>query len=265
MRGDIRIAEWLCVSILAAPPVAHAQQSGKVWRVGLMATLTSVPAMRKVIFAPLISALRDLGYEEGRNIAWELRSAEGHLDRLPDIAAELVALPVDVFICPVCGAPLDAAMHATKTIPIVVTACDDDMVEIGVVASVAHPGGNVTGMSKINPELTAKRLELLKEIAPGASQVAVIWDPKFSSYLADWRELRSRASEAGNAPSIGGARKSMSIASAPTTPRRYSGSVTKAPESRCSVSQSRPSRKGSAPRGDGQAASRGGRLPRQRG
>ena len=97
---------------IMAPSVSDAQQSGKVWRVGVMATLTSIPMMRSVIFAPLIAGLRDLGYEEGRNIAFQLRSAKGHLDRLPDIAAEFVALPVDVFICPVCGAPLDVAMHA---------------------------------------------------------------------------------------------------------------------------------------------------------
>lgn len=108
-----------------------------------------------------------------------------------------MALPVDVLVSGVCGAPLDEAMHATKTIPIVVLACDDDMVEIGVVASVAHPGGNVTGLTKINPELTAKRLELLKQIVPSASHVAVVWDPKLSTYLADWHELRSRASEEG--------------------------------------------------------------------
>ena len=197
MGAISRIPTLLCLGILAAPPVAHAQHSGRVWRVGVMATLTSVPVMRSIIFAPLIMGLRDLGYEEGRNIVFELRSAEGHLDRLTNIAAELVALPVNVLVTGTCGAPLDVAMHATKTIPIVVLACDDDMVEIGVAASVAHPGGNVTGLSKINPELTAKRLELLKEIVPTAKQVAVIWDPKFSSYLADWRELRSRASEEG--------------------------------------------------------------------
>ena len=197
MRAGLKAAALVALGVVMAPSVSDAQQSGKVWRVGVMATLTSIPTMRSVIFAPLIARLRDLGYEEGRNIAFELRSAEGHLDRLPNIAAEFVALPVDVFICPVCGAPLDVAMHATKTIPIVVTACDDDMVEIGVAASVAHPGGNVTGISKINPELSAKRLELLNEMVPTASQVAVIWDPKFSAYLADWRELRSIASEKG--------------------------------------------------------------------
>jgi putative ABC transport system substrate-binding protein len=197
MRAGLRAAALVALSLVALPSVSDAQQRGKVWRVGVMATLTPIPAMRNVIFAPLIAALHDLGYDEGRNIVFELRSAEGDLDRLPNIAAELVTLPVDVFICPVCGTPLDVAMHATKSIPIVVTACDDDMVEIGVAASVAHPGGNVTGISKINPELSAKRLELLKEMVPTASQVGVIWDPKFSTYLADWRELRSRASGKG--------------------------------------------------------------------
>ena len=191
----IRIAAVLGLTIVGGTSVAHAEQSGKVWRVGFIGTLSSVSVMRNFIFPPLLTRLRDLGYEEGRNIVFEFRSAEGHMDRLPNIAAELVALPVDLIISPLCGAPLDAAMTATKAIPIVVPACDDDMVEIGVVASVAHPGGNVTGMSKINPELTAKRLELLKQIVPAASQVAVIWDPTFSPYVGDWRELRSRAKE----------------------------------------------------------------------
>jgi putative ABC transport system substrate-binding protein len=118
---------------------------------------------------------------------------EGNWERLPDIAAELVGLKVDVLMASVCGPTLNAAMRATNTIPIVVAACNDDMVETGIIANLAHPGGNVTGLSKMTPELTAKRLELLKEMMPEASRVAVLWDPGYSAYLADWRELRERA------------------------------------------------------------------------
>ena len=166
----------LFVSTLISPLDAGAQQSARIWRVGFVGTLPPVSVMRSTIYQPLLAGLRDLGYEEGRNIVFEFRSPDGHLDRLPDIAAELVALPVDVLICGVCGAPLEAAMHATKTIPIVVAACDDDMVAVGIARSLAHPGGNVTGISKLNPELSAKRLELFKAIVPSASQIAVIWD-----------------------------------------------------------------------------------------
>jgi putative ABC transport system substrate-binding protein len=190
MRAIFRIVALLCLSILAAP-MAHAQQSGKIPRVGIIALtpMSQVPSVNQ----PLIAGFRDLGYEEGRNIAFEVRSAEGHPERLPDIAAELVALKVDVLYVGVCGAPLDAARQATKTIPIVVAACNADMIEDGIIASFAHPGGNVTGLSKMTPELTAKRLELLKEMVPTASHVAVLWDPGYSSYVADWQELRTRA------------------------------------------------------------------------
>jgi len=140
-----------------------------------------------------LAGLHDLGYDEGKNIAIEFRSAEGNWERLPDIAAQLVSLNVDVLIPNVCGAPLKAAMQATSTIPIVVGACNDDLVEAGIISSLAHPGGNVTGLSKLTPELTAKRLELLKELLPNASRVAVIWDPGYSAFLSDWQELRARA------------------------------------------------------------------------
>ncbi len=105
----IRIAALLGLTIVAGTSVAHAEQSGKGWRVGFIGTLPSVSVLRNFNFPPLLTRLRDLGYEEGRNIVFEFRSAEGHMDRLPNIAAELVAWPVDLSISPLCGAPLDAA------------------------------------------------------------------------------------------------------------------------------------------------------------
>jgi putative ABC transport system substrate-binding protein len=116
---------------------------------------------------------------------------------MPEIAAEVVALNVDVIFENVCGASVNAALQATKSIPIVVAACNDDMVETGLVASLAHPGGNVTGLNKMTPDLTAKRLDVLKEMVPEAANVAVLWDPGYSEYVADWRELRARASTRG--------------------------------------------------------------------
>src|ERR1700730_16815303 len=184
MRAAIRSAALLGLGILAGLSDARAQQSGKVPHVGVIVTLTS-PSMVRTLstFQAFLAGLRDLGYEEGRNVVVEFLSAVGHLERLPGIVAELVALKVDVLVAPVCGAPLNAARQATNTIPIVVASCNDDMVETGIVASLARPGGNVTGLSKMTPELTAKRLDLLKEMVPSASHVAVLWDPGYSTYV----------------------------------------------------------------------------------
>jgi putative tryptophan/tyrosine transport system substrate-binding protein len=145
----------------AAWRAARAQQSGgKIHRIGMISPSAPLLIWRESPFVrAFLAGLRDLGYEEGRSIAIEFRSAEENWERLPDIAAELVGLKVDVLVSNVCGATLNAAMRATNTIPIVVGACNDDMVETGIIASLAHPGGNVTGLSKMTPELTAKRLE----------------------------------------------------------------------------------------------------------
>lgn len=124
---------------------------------------------------------------------WSLRYTEGNPERFPALTAELVQLPVDVILAGVCGAPLNAARNATRTIPIVVGACNDDLVETGVVASMRRPGGNVTGLSKLTPELAPKRLQLLKQAVPGMKRVAVLWNPGYSDFKADWRELRSAA------------------------------------------------------------------------
>jgi putative ABC transport system substrate-binding protein len=149
---------------------AEAQQPTKIPRIGfLSATLLS-------IISPRIEALRqglhELGYVEGKNIVIEWRSAEGKLDRVPALAAELVRLKVDVIVT---GGATDtrAAKEATNTIPIVM-AQDSDPVGSGFVASLARPGGNITGLSTLAPEVSGKRLELLKEIIPKLSRVAVL-------------------------------------------------------------------------------------------
>jgi putative tryptophan/tyrosine transport system substrate-binding protein len=180
------------------PLIARAQQGGKIHRIGMISASVPLSMWRETSFIrSFLGALHDLGHEEGRDLAIEFRSAEGNWERLPHIAAELVGLKVDVLVSSVCGAPLNAAMRATNTIPIVVAACNDDMVETGIIASLAHPGGNVTGLSKMTPELSAKRLELLKEMVPEASRVAILWDSGYSAYLADWRELKERARSRG--------------------------------------------------------------------
>jgi len=144
-----------------------------------------------------LDGLHDHGYVEGRNVVIEVRSAGGRPERFAELATELVRLPVDVLLVGVCGAPLDAARSATQTIPIVVATCNDDLVKTGIVNSLARPGGNVTGLSKLTPELAAKRLELLKETAPALSHVAVLWNPGYSDSKADWRETRAAARRLG--------------------------------------------------------------------
>ena len=150
--------------------VAQAQQPTKIPRIGfLTATSPSAVAARIEAFR---QGLRELGYVEGKNIVIEWRYAEGKLDRLPALAAELVRLKVDVIVT-AGPAATRAAKEATATIPIVM-AQDNDPVGNGFVASLARPGGNITGLSTLAPELSGKQLELLKEIVPKLSRVAVL-------------------------------------------------------------------------------------------
>ena len=163
----------LALGMLAAPLGAEAQQAGKVYRIGLLGR--SPPATGGHLWEAFLQGLRDLGYVEGRNLVIEHRYSEGKDEGLPDLAADLVRLKVDVIVA---GAtpPVHAARRATATIPIVM-ANHSDPVGSGLVASLARPGGNVTGLSIVNPELSGKRLELLKGAMPRAVRVAVLWNP----------------------------------------------------------------------------------------
>ena len=165
-----KILIWLMVAIfLTTVSPAGAQQPTKIPRIGwltgpsLASNSARIEAFRQ--------GLRELGYVEGKNIVIEWRSAEGKLDRLPTLAAELVRLKVDIIVSGGLG-PTRTAKEATITIPIVMTN-DGDPVGTGIVASLARPGGNITGLSTLAPELSGKRLELLKEIVPKLSRVAV--------------------------------------------------------------------------------------------
>src|SRR5439155_12152934 len=158
----------LAVGLFVAPLAAAAQlQSGNVHRIGLLGA-HSLSAQAKGVEA-LRAGLRDLGYVEGKNIVIEYRWAEGKYDRLPDLVAELVALKVDVIVTAGGTAPALAAKQATTTIPIVMAGVGD-AVAAGLVSSLARPGGNVTGVTDLEPELAAKRLELLKEAIPRAGR-----------------------------------------------------------------------------------------------
>jgi putative ABC transport system substrate-binding protein len=167
------IVIWLLATVfLATVPLAEAQQSGKVARVGYVSS--SGTATSDLSFAALRQGLRDLGHSEGKNILFEYRGAEGEPDRIPGLVAELVQLKVDVLFCPNLPA-IDAAKQATKTIPIVMVS-NVDPVELGIVDSFARPGGNITGLTLQSLELSGKRLELLKEIFPKLTRVALVWN-----------------------------------------------------------------------------------------
>src|SRR6266581_6310962 len=168
---DRRSTVLALLALGAAPFAAGAQQATKVARIGYLGYTLGAPDPREAF----LQGLRDLGYVEGRNLVIEYRDAEGKADRLPALAAELVALKVDVIVASGTLAAL-AAKQATRTLPIVFSPAGDP-VGSGLVTSLARPGGNVTGLSAFAPELVGKRLELLKQAVPGVSLVAVLWQP----------------------------------------------------------------------------------------
>src|SRR6266540_4220387 len=163
--------------LLAAPLAAVAQQAAKIYRVGFV---WDSPAVWPHALEAFRQGLRDLGWVEGKNIVIEYRWAEGRFDRLPGLAEELVRLKVDVIVAPT-SIYAGAAKRATSTIPIVF-ASHADPIGSGHVASLARPGGNITGLTVMMSETTAKGLELLKEAVPGLSRVAVVWDPATPSH-----------------------------------------------------------------------------------
>jgi putative ABC transport system substrate-binding protein len=167
---------------------AEAQQAAKVPRIGILSPLSS---SADDLLDAFRQGLRELGYVEGRNIVIEYRSAEGRNDRLPELAAELVRLKVDVLVT-TGPAAVGAGKQATSTIPIVMGAVGD-AVDFGFVASLARPGGNITGMSWLGPELNAKRLELLKEVFPKVVRVAVLWDPATPKTYVRATEVAARS------------------------------------------------------------------------
>src|SRR5689334_23360368 len=187
------IAGLLTVTVLLITALAGAQQPKKIPRIGYL-TLTSfsLNVSRSDAF---LQGLRELGYVEGKNIAIEWRSAEGIFDRLPALAAELVRLKVDVILADASQATR-AAKQATVKIPIVM-AYDLDPVGNGFVASLAHPGGNITGLSSIAPEISGKQLELLKEIVPKLSRVAVFGESNNPGNAKRVKEVEAAAAGLG--------------------------------------------------------------------
>ena len=176
---------------LAAPLAAEAQQAGKVLRIGFLGTYAgpSLDAFRQV--------LRELGWVEGQNIVIDYRFAEGRLDRWTDLAVELVRLRVDIIVAEGTQA-VAATKNATETIPIVMISGSVDPVGLGLIASLARPGGNVTGLSySVGPEIAGKGLELLKEIVPKVRRVAILASPTNPIHPLVTRDLKVTARSLG--------------------------------------------------------------------
>jgi putative ABC transport system substrate-binding protein len=181
------LATVLLLALLVAPLGAEAQSAGKVYRVGVLAY--GAPDMVQDRFAMFREALRQLGYVEGRNLAFEVRASPGRLDALPDLAAELARLNVDVILA-VAPLAIRAARQATSTIPIVMALGDPATFE-----NLARPGGNVTGVTALAAELAGKQVELLKEAVPRVSRVAVLRNPDQPVHVAKLKqaEITARA------------------------------------------------------------------------
>ncbi len=177
----------LTLGTLSAPLAAEAQPSTTIPRIGLLADATS--------WEPLRLGLRDLGYVEGKSITLEERSSQGQNERFADLASDLVRLNVNIIVT--WGTPATlAAKQATTTIPIVMASAGDP-VRSGLVSSLAHPGGNVTGLTVLGPDLAAKRLELLKEAVPTMTGVAFLWNPANLDQKSSFNEVQAGARALG--------------------------------------------------------------------
>jgi putative ABC transport system substrate-binding protein len=172
----------------------EAQQPKKVTRIGYLATGDAASESARAEAIQL--ALRERGHIEGQNIASEYRYAEGKLDRFPELAAELVRLKVDLIVVASGYPGIRAAKNATKTIPIVMQGSGGDPVELGLVESLARPGGNITGLTNLNRDLGGKRLELFKEAVPKLARVAVLHQPDVPGDLLEVKEVLPVAAHA---------------------------------------------------------------------
>jgi putative ABC transport system substrate-binding protein len=168
--------------------LAQAQQPGAIYRIGYLGS----GAASQLRIGPLRQGLRDLGWVEGKNFVIETRWAEGKFDRVPDLAAELLRFKVDVIVW---SAGIEGAKQI-KTVPVVFVATTDP-VSTGLVESLARPGGNVTGLTSLSPELSGKRLELLKECIPKLSRMAFLFDPAHASNVVEMEQLRGPAAGLG--------------------------------------------------------------------
>jgi putative ABC transport system substrate-binding protein len=184
----------VAVVLLAVAVTAEAQQSKKVPKLGYLSAQDPVTDSARAEAIRL--ALRERGHIEGQNIATEYRYAEGKFDRVPELAAELVRLKVDVIVVAGGAAVIRPAKNVTKTIPIVMVGTGTNPVAEGLIESLAHPGGNVTGVTNLGRELGGKRLELLKEAVPKVARVAVLYDPAVALSVLEAKEVLPVAARA---------------------------------------------------------------------
>jgi ABC-type uncharacterized transport system substrate-binding protein len=183
------------ISNLIAPLTADAQPSGRTWRIGFLSLVSEGLEQYKPWLAAFRDGLRELGYVEGENVVIEQRYAAGQVERLPALAAELVRLKVDVLVAAPAGSAV-AAKKVTRTVPIVFMG-EPDPVGTGLVASLARPGGNVTGLADTHGDLIPKRLELLKQLVPSVSRVGVLWNPSNASTAPQVKTVQAAAPALG--------------------------------------------------------------------
>jgi putative ABC transport system substrate-binding protein len=194
--APIRSIALVAVLLLAAPLVAGAQPAGKVHRIGLLDSGPPSPAAGTASqWEAFREGLRAFGYVEGRSLTIHSRWADEKYERLPSLAAELVRLDVDVIVVRTTPAAL-AARGVSQAVPIVILVANDP-VGAGLVASLARPGGNITGLTTLSPDLSAKRVQLLKEVIPRLSRLAVLWNAANPANAAAWRETQEAARTLG--------------------------------------------------------------------
>ncbi len=194
LKSKIQNLKWLGIVAIGVTfamcgAVAQAQQTKKVPRIGFLGNSTA--ALEANLVGPFRGGLRDLGYIEGQSILIEYRWAEGKYERFPALIAELIASKVDVIVT--AGTPATQAYQKARTsIPLVMVAVGDP-VGTGIVVSLNRPGGNITGLTSISPELEGKRLELLREVIPKLSHIAVLWNPKNAFHTIENKEVETAA------------------------------------------------------------------------
>jgi putative ABC transport system substrate-binding protein len=187
---ELGFVACVVVGMVSASVPSAAQAPQRIFRVGHLspagATQDGAPPR------PLRDALRELGYVEGQNIRYEARFAEGQFERLPELAAELVRLKTDVIVAQ-GGSAIEAARRASSTMPIVIALASGDAVAVGWIATLARPGGNITGLSDESVQLSAKRMELLKEAVPRATSIAILWNAADPGMTLRYREIEKAA------------------------------------------------------------------------
>jgi putative ABC transport system substrate-binding protein len=199
LSRSIENLKWLGLSIIAfvilvTGAVAEAQQPKKIWRIGFLSSVSPHPYAH--LYTAFLEGLRDLGYIDGQNVMVKPRWAEGNTERLPQLAAELVGLKVDLMVSTGGTVTALAAKASTTSIPIVFTA-GGDLVKVGLISSLARPGGNLTGLSLLTTELNVKRLELLKETFPKIRRVGVLGNPANPNYRIQLNETQAAAKQLG--------------------------------------------------------------------